>query len=189
METQGIPYSGSHTSYSVRNLLWMSMHIGFKALAFIIYVIERSVNASFFGVFFAVSIISAIDFWIVKNLSGRFLVGMRWWNMVDEEGNTKWIFENRKNQASFYEAPNPVVKKFFWGVVIGFPGLWTLMALVNLLSMNFIWLTLNILVAALCWANLVGYFYCNRDSGSNVGFAQNFISDRVYQTITSGFTT
>jgi hypothetical protein len=27
---------------------------------------------------------------------GRLLVGLRWWNYVDEEGNSKWMFESRK---------------------------------------------------------------------------------------------
>ena len=32
----------------------------------------------------------SIDFWLVKNLSGRLLAGLRWWNVVvivEKEGN------------------------------------------------------------------------------------------------------
>ena len=29
----------------------------------------------------------------VKNVSGRLLVGLRWWSDADEEGNTTWKFE------------------------------------------------------------------------------------------------
>lgn len=29
---------------------------------------------------------AAADFWIVKNLAGRFLVGLRWWVDFDEQG-------------------------------------------------------------------------------------------------------
>lgn len=28
--------------------------------------------------------------------TGRLLVGLRWWNYIDEEGNSKWMFESRK---------------------------------------------------------------------------------------------
>lgn len=33
-----------------------------------------------------VVIFAAIDFWIVKNVTGRLLVGLRWWVDFDEEG-------------------------------------------------------------------------------------------------------
>ena len=33
-----------------------------------------------------VVIAAAIDFWIVKNICGRLLVGLRWWVDFDEEG-------------------------------------------------------------------------------------------------------
>lgn len=31
-----------------------------------------------------------------KNVSGRLLVGLRWWNQVDEDGKSRWVFESRK---------------------------------------------------------------------------------------------
>lgn len=31
-----------------------------------------------------------------QNVSGRLLVGLRWWNQVDEDGKSHWIFESRK---------------------------------------------------------------------------------------------
>ena len=27
---------------------------------------------------------------------GRLLVGLRWWNYVDEKGESHWIYESRK---------------------------------------------------------------------------------------------
>lgn len=30
----------------------------------------------------------------VKNISGRILVGLRWWNEVTEEGESHWKFES-----------------------------------------------------------------------------------------------
>lgn len=38
---------------------------------------------------------TAIDFWIVKNIVGRKLVKMRWWYIIDNEGNERWHFESR----------------------------------------------------------------------------------------------
>lgn len=31
-----------------------------------------------------------------QNVSGRLLVGLRWWNQVDEDGKSHWVFESRK---------------------------------------------------------------------------------------------
>ena len=44
--------------------------------------------------FVVVTILSAMDFWTVKNVSGRLLVGLRWWNDVDEAGQNHWRFES-----------------------------------------------------------------------------------------------
>jgi hypothetical protein len=40
-----------------------------------------------------VVIATAVDFWIVKNLAGRLLVGLRWWIDFNEEGEESWKFE------------------------------------------------------------------------------------------------
>ena len=37
--------------------------------------------------FILVTILSALDFWVVKNVTGRLLVGLRWWSDYDEKGN------------------------------------------------------------------------------------------------------
>lgn len=31
----------------------------------------------------------------MKNVSGRTLVGLRFWNQVDEDGESYWVFESR----------------------------------------------------------------------------------------------
>ena len=36
------------------------------------------------------------DFWTVKNVSGRLLVGLRWWNYIDDQGTSHWMFEQAK---------------------------------------------------------------------------------------------
>lgn len=35
-----------------------------------------------------------------QNVSGRLLVGLRWWNQVDEDGKSHWVFESRKVSRS-----------------------------------------------------------------------------------------
>jgi hypothetical protein len=39
-----------------------------------------------FNVLVAVVLASSLDFWVVKNLSGRKLVGLKWWIDFSEDG-------------------------------------------------------------------------------------------------------
>ena len=43
----------------------------------------------------------AMDFWNTKNVAGRTLVGLRYWNQVDEDGESYWVFESR-DVSSYY---------------------------------------------------------------------------------------
>ena len=50
--------------------------------------------------YLVVIILSSADFWTTKNISGRILVGLRWWNEVKENGEEVWIFES-KNESNY----------------------------------------------------------------------------------------
>jgi hypothetical protein len=54
-----------------------------------------------------------MDFWTVKNVTGRLLVGLRWWNYVDEEGKSIWVFENRKVFYYILLFDNKILKWLF----------------------------------------------------------------------------
>ena len=50
-------------------------------------------------VFVIVILFLSMDFWLTKNLSGRLLAGLRWWNHVDEKtGKMKWYYECWSNE-------------------------------------------------------------------------------------------
>lgn len=51
---------------------------------------------SFITSFVAVVLLLSMDFWTVKNVTGRLMVGLRWWNFVDDDGKSHWVFESRK---------------------------------------------------------------------------------------------
>ena len=44
----------------------------------------------------SITILLSADFWLVKNVSGRLLAGLRWWNVVDETSQNQmtWKFES-----------------------------------------------------------------------------------------------
>ena len=60
----------------------------------------------------SVFITSTLDFWYVKNISGRILVGLRWTRKIDDNGDEEIVFEHRKED----QFNDPVDSKFFWGL-------------------------------------------------------------------------
>lgn len=58
----------------------------FKGSAFFIYFFLGYLMSHVLTFIFTV-ILGALDFWVVKNVSGRLLVGLRWWSDYDEKGN------------------------------------------------------------------------------------------------------
>ena len=71
-------------------------HVFFKVAALLLYLFANLFFAdSFVLVFVFLIILLSCDFWTVKNISGRLLVGLRWWNNVRDDGKSEWVFESR----------------------------------------------------------------------------------------------
>ena len=89
----------SHTSYIVICrimtcvLTLVNSYVGSKAAALAFYILFSLFVKSFVIIFVITVLLAALDFWVVKNVSGRILVGLRWWNEIDDEGNSVWKFE------------------------------------------------------------------------------------------------
>lgn len=60
------------------------LHVVLKIAIVFVYLVLPLLSAASFTQLVIVVIMGAADFWIVKNLSGRFLVGLRWWIDFDE---------------------------------------------------------------------------------------------------------
>lgn len=54
--------------------------LGFKAAAIFFYIVIGSIIDSSILTFIFVILLSSLDFWTVKNITGRLLVGLRWWS-------------------------------------------------------------------------------------------------------------
>ena len=59
------------------------LHVAFKLVAVLLYLLTLH---SFITTFILVTLLLSADFWVVKNICGRLLAGLRWWSIVDEEG-------------------------------------------------------------------------------------------------------
>eukprot|EP00124_Ichthyophonus_hoferi_P002208 Ihof_evm10s141 gene=Ihof_evmTU10s141 len=71
-------------------------HFLFRTLAIVSYLLCNWFSDYFVLNFVVIVLFLSFDFWTVKNVSGRLLVGLRWWNHVKNDGTSHWIFECRK---------------------------------------------------------------------------------------------
>lgn len=94
------PAGGAGQGNAVQEILATSahptvavFHVSFKLAAIAAYLLLGIFTGSFVVQFVLTVTLLAFDFWTVKNVSGRLLVGLRWWNDVDEDGAGTWRFE------------------------------------------------------------------------------------------------
>jgi len=107
-------------------------HLFFRTAAVLCYLFSWLYTRSFIIVFINVVTLLAFDFWTVKNVSGRLLVGLRWWNKVAEDGSTEWVFESKKGKA-----PHPQEARIFWWSMYIFTVIWIVLAFTALIKFHF----------------------------------------------------
>jgi hypothetical protein len=57
-------------------------HLLFRVLAMVMFLIPSFIDINFILAFILIVLLLSFDFWTVKNVSGRLLVGLRWWNDI-----------------------------------------------------------------------------------------------------------
>ncbi|KAJ1881559.1 Golgi apparatus membrane protein tvp23 [Coemansia sp. RSA 486] len=190
---------GGLPSQQQPNMFQVSSHplallflILFKSCALALYLLGNFFTDNFILIFVLCVLTLAVDFWTVKNISGRLLVGLRWWNEVNEDGTNQWIFESR-DQAVGVNASD---SRVFWTVLYATPGVWGLLAIVAFFSLKIQWLLIVIIAVLLSAANLVGYLKCDKDqkqrwnqiaSGSSGSFMGNMVSGFMGNSVAAGF--
>jgi hypothetical protein len=101
----------------------MELEIGYSVLIFIITIL-----------------LLAADFYYLKNIAGRRLVGLRWWNEVDpQSGDSQWVFESSDPAVKTVNATD---SRFFWMALYVHPLFWLALAILPLVKLQPIWLTL-----------------------------------------------
>jgi hypothetical protein len=91
-------------------------------------------------IFIITILLLAADFYYLKNIAGRRLVGLRWWNEVDAaSGDSKWVFESSEPGT---RNANATDSRFFWLALYVQPVLWVVMAILALVRLEFLWLPL-----------------------------------------------
>ena len=70
-------------------------HLLFKTLGVIVYLLNGFFVNGFILSFVLIILLLSFDFWTVKNVTGRLLVGLRWWNEIKDDGDNVWVFESK----------------------------------------------------------------------------------------------
>jgi hypothetical protein len=107
-------------------------------------------------------VLLAADFWTTKNVTGRLLVGLRWWNDVSPDGSgSEWRFESLGEGQRVID---PHESRGFWAGVCAAPALWAIAALAALIGLDWGYLLIPVIGVVLGGSNLVGYYKCSNEA-------------------------
>ncbi|VBB27039.1 unnamed protein product [Acanthocheilonema viteae] len=120
----------------------------------------------------------SIDFWTVKNITGRLLVGLRWWNFVDAEGNNHWRYESAKDTSRF----DVLERRIFWGALVAAPAVWMMLVCIAFVTLKWEWMVVAIMGLLMNGANLYGYLRCRW--GTTNEFT-NYVSKMAFFSVLS----
>ena len=109
-------------------------------------------------IFIIVILLLAADFYYVKNIAGRRLVGLRWWNETNADtGESIWVFESPSEEAAQGTTLSATDARFFWLSLYAAPVLWVVLAIIAIIRFEFIWLSLVVIAVVLCLTNGVAF--------------------------------
>lgn len=132
----------------------------FRTAAVVVYVLCGWFTDNYVLSTVVVVILLAMDFWNTRNVAGRTLVGLRFWNQVDDDGESYWVFESRDPSRP----ANPVDSKMFWIALYAYPAVWTLLIIVSFLKFNISFIPIVALAFVFNITNVIGFTYADRDA-------------------------
>eukprot|EP00090_Calanus_glacialis_P041982 TRINITY_DN74618_c0_g1_i1.p1 TRINITY_DN74618_c0_g1~~TRINITY_DN74618_c0_g1_i1.p1 ORF type:complete len:213 (-),score=62.69 TRINITY_DN74618_c0_g1_i1:129-767(-) len=177
---------GVENRWRIKHPVVTFFHLLFRTLALIAYLLCGWFSDSFIGSFVAIILLLSLDFWTVKNITGRFMVGLRWWNYINESGESEWVFEARTEDSAQKMSSTEVY--IFWTGLVVAPVFWVLFFFTALFSFKLKWLVLVIIGLTLSTSNLLGYMRCKlgkTDSTATMlsGVANQYLQQRMVQNV------
>ncbi|XP_047688984.1 Golgi apparatus membrane protein TVP23 homolog C isoform X2 [Prionailurus viverrinus] len=124
----------------IRHPVASFFHLFFRVSAIVVYLLCELFSSSFIACMVTIILLLSCDFWAVKNVTGRLMVGLRWWNHIDEDGKSHWVFESRKDSAQESKTVSEAESRIFWLGLIACPVLWVIFAFSALFSFRVKWL-------------------------------------------------
>jgi hypothetical protein len=136
--------------------------LGFRISSVLVYFLGLWVIKSMIMIFIITILLLAADFYYLKNIAGRRLVGLRWWNEIDpSSGEAKWVFESSEPGTKIV---NPTDSRFFWLALYVQPVLWVVMAILAFVRLQFLWLPLVVIALVLTIMNTLAFSRCDKFS-------------------------
>jgi len=132
----------------------------FRVAAIVVYLLCGFFTTNYVLSTVVVVVLLAMDFWNCRNVSGRTLVGLRYWNQVDDDGESYWVFESRDPTRP----ANPVDSRMFWIALYTFPCLWLALLIVSILKLSASFIPIVMLALVFNVSNAVGFTYADRDA-------------------------
>ena len=154
-------------------------HIFFKTLAMLTYIFGTWFITNTVLIFVACVVLLAFDFWTVKNVTGRLLVGLRWENQIREDGSNEWVFEAIADTSRIGKVDSTI---FWFGLWVS-PILWVVLFVVGVLKFNLTWLVIVCVALTLNGINLYGFVSCRKGAKKQ---AQNAVNSFMTQGVVSG---
>ncbi|THC99347.1 hypothetical protein EYZ11_001159 [Aspergillus tanneri] len=156
--------------------------LGFRVSALLMYLFGVLFIKNFILVFIITLLLLAADFYYLKNIAGRRLVGLRWWNEVNTStGDSHWVFESSDPTTRTISATD---KRFFWLSLYVAPALWIGLAVLAIIRLSsVIWLSLVALILTI--TNTVAFSRCDRFSQAS-NFASRALSGGIVNNIAGG---
>jgi len=149
----------------------------FKVLAIVLFLVLGIFGVSDALVFIIVVILNAFDFWFVKNVSGRIIVGLRWWNEVKDDGTEVWIFESDHEKRA-----TSIDTTLFWTSLYLAPCFWGIFLIIELIGLSLMWFLVCLISFVLTFSNTVGYYKCSGEQKKKIS---NFLAEKGQKGITT----
>merc|ERR1712013_275588 len=175
---------GIVNSWRIKHPVVTFFHLLFRTLAIIAYMLCGWFSDGFIGSFVAIILLLSLDFWTVKNITGRIMAGLRWWNYINEEGESVWVFESNSEESQIKFSKAEI--QIFWAGLVGAPVIWAVLLLTALFSLKLKWVVLVIIGLALSGSNMVGYLRCRMGSSVS-GAANKYLQQRVMANMMNMF--
>lgn len=131
--------------------------------------------------FIILILLISADFWNLKNIAGRLLVGLRWWNETSPKEGTSdfenvWVFETADPDRYI----NPIDSKVFWALLYIQPAGWAVLGIMAILKLELLYLILIIISISLSLTNAVAFTKCDKFGKANV------MANDLFSRATSG---
>ncbi|KAH9620965.1 hypothetical protein KSS87_017586 [Heliosperma pusillum] len=161
-------------------------HVLFKGAALAFYILSALFIDNFVIIFVVTVFLAALDFWVVKNVSGRILVGLRWWNEINDLGESVWKFESL-DQESLARMSKKDSWLFWWSLYLT-AAAWILLAVFSLIRFQADYLLVVAVCLSLSLANIIGFTKCRKDAKKQFQqFATQTIASQFSSTLQSAF--